>query len=56
MGGMATVFNLGGNFFDYNRSRTPTEADAHAMEADWRIVGQDIADAIESGLPKDSTR
>lgn len=30
----------------YNSSRTPQEADAKAMFSDWRIVGQDIDDAI----------
>ena len=30
----------------YNISRTGHEADAKAMFADWRIVGQDINDAM----------
>ena len=30
----------------YNVSRNGNEADAKAMFADWRIVGQDIQDAM----------
>jgi hypothetical protein len=45
--GAARVFDLWGQFDDYNRSDTPAEADAKAIAADWLLVGQDIADAIE---------
>jgi hypothetical protein len=37
-----------GVFDPYNESRSTEEADARAMYADWRIVGQDIVDATES--------
>ncbi len=45
--GAARVFDLWGRFDDYNRSDTPAEADAKAIAADWLIVGQDLAEAIE---------
>jgi hypothetical protein len=45
--GVARVFDLWGQFDDYNRSETPLEADAKAIASDWLIVGQDISDAIE---------
>ncbi|MGA3131227.1 MAG: hypothetical protein ABSD59_10530 [Terracidiphilus sp.] len=45
--GAARVFDLFGQFDEYNRSETPAEADAKAIASDWMIVGQDIADAIE---------
>ncbi len=45
--GAARVFDLFGQFDDYNSSDTPQEADAKAIASDWLIVGQDIADAIE---------
>jgi hypothetical protein len=45
--GAARVFDLLGQFDEYNRSETPVEADAKAIAADWFVVGQDIADAIE---------
>lgn len=46
--GAARVFDLWGQFDEYNRSETPAEADARALAADWMLVGQDIADAIEA--------
>jgi hypothetical protein len=45
--GAARVFDLWGQFDEYNRSGSPTEADAKAIAADWFVIGQDIADAIE---------
>lgn len=45
--GAARVFDLFGQFDGYNISETPAEADAKAIAADWIVVGQDIADAIE---------
>lgn len=45
--GAARVFDLFGQFDDYNRSETTEEADAKAIAADWIIVGQDLADAID---------
>jgi hypothetical protein len=45
--GVARVFDLWGQFDDYNRSETPLEADAKAIASDWLIVGQDLSDAIE---------
>jgi hypothetical protein len=46
--GVARVFDLFGQFDEYNRSETPLEADAKAIAADWLVVGQDLSDAIES--------
>ena len=45
--GAARILDLWGVLDDYNRSETPTEADAKAIAADWLVVGQDISDAIE---------
>jgi hypothetical protein len=45
--GVSRVLDLWGTFDDYNRCNTPEEADATAIAADWRIVGQDIYDAID---------
>jgi len=45
--GAGSVLNLGGNYFEFNRSRTPEEADARAIESDWGVVGNDIRAAIE---------
>ncbi len=45
--GAARVFDLWGQFDDYNRSDTPSEADAKAIASDWCVIGQDIYDAID---------
>jgi len=47
LSGAARAFDLWGQLDEYNRSETPAEADAKAIAADWLIVGQDLADAIE---------
>ncbi|HEV2989639.1 MAG TPA: hypothetical protein VG759_14445 [Candidatus Angelobacter sp.] len=41
--GMARLLDLGGVFDSYNISE---KADSVALFADWRVVGQDIQDAI----------
>lgn len=45
--GAARVFDLFGQFDEYNKSETPGEADAKAIASDWIVIGQDLADAIE---------
>lgn len=45
--GVARIFDLFGQFDQYNISKTPAEADNKAIHADWRVVGQDMADAVE---------
>jgi len=45
--GAARIFDLFGQYDEYNRSETTLEADAKAIAADWLIVGQDLSDAIE---------
>ena len=47
LSGAGTVMNLSGNFYDFNASETGFEADQKALENDFRMVGQDICDAIE---------
>jgi len=45
--GAARVFDLFGQFDEYNISDTITDADAKAIAADWILVGQDMSDVIE---------
>ncbi|MGA2890763.1 MAG: hypothetical protein ABSE51_22280 [Terracidiphilus sp.] len=45
--GVARVFDLFGQFDEYNSSETAEEADARAIASDWIVIGQDIADAVE---------
>jgi hypothetical protein len=54
--GMARLLDMGGLFDSYNISDQP---DSVALFADWRVVGQDIQDAIvtfETSAPFDSER
>lgn len=44
--GAGSVFNLAGNYFGYNYSDSPFEADAKALASDWAVVGQDMQDAM----------
>lgn len=44
--GAARLFDWCGLYDAYNVSRNGQEADAKAIFSDWRIVGQDLADAM----------
>lgn len=46
--GMGSAFNLFGNYYKFNSSKTSLEADYKAIESDWGIVGQDIEKAIKN--------
>jgi hypothetical protein len=46
--GFARTLDLWGVLDDYNISVTTLEADEKAIAADWLVVGQDIADAIQN--------
>lgn len=46
--GMGSAFNVFGNYYKFNTSKTPLEADFKAIESDWGVVGQDIEKAIKS--------
>ena len=48
--GMGSVLNVAGNYLELNYSDSPEEADATALEADWKMVGQDFRDALQ-GVP-----
>ncbi len=44
--GFSTVFNIYGNFYSYNYSKSPIEADIRALKSDWSATGGDIKNAI----------
>jgi len=46
MSGAARILDMGGTFDEYNSSRTPEEADAKALYADWSVIGQDLLAAV----------
>lgn len=47
LSGMASVVDLTGDLFTYNKSETPEEADSKAIFNDWAVIGQDISCAHE---------
>ncbi len=46
--GAGSIFNIAGNYFDFNYSNTPEEADAKAIANDWGVVGQDLKEAMNT--------
>jgi hypothetical protein len=47
LGGMGSVFNLGGSYYNFNSSKSSIEADSKAILKDWQMVSQDFLDAFE---------
>jgi hypothetical protein len=47
LSGIAKIASPLGAFDGYNFSRSPEAADANAIAADWRIVGNDLRNAME---------
>ena len=46
--GMGSVLNLRGNYFNFNTSNSPEEADRLAREIDGWMIAQDLAAALRS--------
>ncbi len=45
--GVASIFNISGNYFEFNYSESGEEADRKAIESDWGVIGNDIFEATE---------
>ncbi|PIQ80063.1 MAG: hypothetical protein CO042_00255 [Parcubacteria group bacterium CG_4_9_14_0_2_um_filter_41_8] len=45
--GMGRTLDIGGVFDNYNESESGKEADALALQNDWRMVGEDMKSAIQ---------
>jgi hypothetical protein len=46
--GAGSVFSLAGNYFVFNYSDSPLEADTRAIASDWGVIGQDIQGAMDT--------
>lgn len=46
--GMASAYNIAGNFYEFNYSKSGDEADNDAIEVDWKMVASDLRKAVES--------
>lgn len=40
--GAGSIFNIGGNYFEYNLSETDLQADLRALIADWLTIKKDF--------------
>ncbi len=40
--GAGSIFNIAGNYFEFNYSSSDEEADSKAIESDWGTVGCDL--------------
>lgn len=47
LSGMGSVLNLGGSYYDFNASKSSSEADFKAILNDWQMISQDFLDVIE---------
>jgi hypothetical protein len=45
--GMARILDLYGIMHEYNKSKTPEEADAWALYKDFKAVGIDLTEAMQ---------
>ena len=46
--GMGSAINLAGNYYTFQASATPMEADLRALQSDWLVIGQDIRSTMRS--------
>lgn len=45
--GAGSIFNLAGNYFEFDHSESAAEADSRALDSDWGITGKDIESAFK---------
>jgi len=50
--GAGSLLNFSGNYYSYNVSETPEEADRKAIFADWCMVGNDFISVFPSTSEK----
>jgi hypothetical protein len=48
--GAGSAFNLPGNFYEFNHSKSGLAADHKAIDCDWIVVGNDFSFSIEKQL------
>ena len=46
--GYARVIDMGATLNEYNRSKTPEEADDAAIQSDWKAVGESMESALSN--------
>ena len=53
--GMGSVFNISGNYFERNCSKSNKETDARAIASDWGMVGQDLQQVLDTESSKEKS-
>ncbi|MEN5058457.1 hypothetical protein [Sphingobacterium kitahiroshimense] len=43
--GLGSIFNIGGQYFEYNTSESANETDTKALLNEWRNVGESVKEA-----------
>lgn len=52
--GAGSVINIAGNYYNFNESDSESEADAKAIENDFKMVGQDIYNVLNDSKLKNN--
>ncbi|MBX7158282.1 MAG: hypothetical protein K1X66_07850 [Verrucomicrobiae bacterium] len=45
---VGSLFGIAGNYYSFNSSSTPEEADMRALKEDWGVVSQDLLNSFIS--------
>lgn len=45
--GLGSIFNIAGNYYEFNTSSNGKEADAKAIRSDWEAVGNDMKEVFQ---------
>ena len=47
LNGVGSIFNIAGNYFEFDYSNSAEEANRKAIENDWGVIGNDIRKVSE---------
>lgn len=47
IGGIGSIINVAGNYYDFNYTGSGEEADIKAIENDWGMIGDDIRQSVK---------
>jgi hypothetical protein len=54
LSGVARTLDLGATFNEYNESKDEATADAKALYADWRTIGETLVEATDTVIKQQS--
>ena len=50
--GIGSIFNIAGNYYDYNTSESEIQADIRALKSDWNMIKKDFEEAKKTFMKK----